>query len=346
MSTEIHQWLAAAVEAGASDLHILCGHRPTIRLHGQLIALDGPLLDNPSVQQALFAVCPEDALVRFQSQHNVDFALQIDLQGSPHRFRTNYYVSNQELGACFRFIPDQIPEFDWAGFPKELASRLIDFRNGLVLFTGVTGSGKTTSLAMVIELLNQAGGQRIITVEDPIEYLFPRVEDSIVTQREVGRDVQSFADGLRYGLRQDPDVILVGEIRDRETAQMALSAAETGHLVFSTLHTRDCKGAISRFTDLVPQNIQTELRSQLAMSLRAVVSQHLLPSEEGDKRELALEVMFNTNPIASAIRLGKIESIDTGIMTGRADGMVSLAESIRQLQDSGRISRETAARFL
>ncbi len=338
-------WLTTAVDCGASDLHVVCGHQPTIRLHGQLQALDAPTLDAASVQQALFSICPEDAAKRFRSEHNVDFALELDLLGSPQRFRVNFYVSNQEMGACFRVIPSRIPDFDWAGFPRQLAGRLTELRNGLVLITGVTGAGKTTSLAMVLDLINQAGGHRIITVEDPIEYIFPRVQQSIVTQREVGRDVKSFADGLRFGLRQDPDVLLVGEIRDRETAQMALSAAETGHLVFSTLHTRDCKGAISRFTDLVPQNIQSEIRSQLSMSLRAVVTQHLLPSIDGEKRELALEIMFNSTPIASAVRLGKIESIDTGIMTGRAEGMVSLDESVRQLYEQGRISRETANRF-
>ncbi len=218
-------------------------------------------------------------------------------------------------------------------------------RNGLVLITGVTGAGKTTTLAMLLDMLNQAGGYRIITVEDPIEYIFPQVASSIVTQREVGRDVQSFADGLRYGLRQDPDVMLVGEIRDRETAQIALSAAETGHLVFSTLHTRDAKGAVSRFTDLVPQSIQSEIRSQLSMSLRAVVTQHLLPSIDEGKRELALEIMFNSNPIASAIRMGKIESIDTGIVTGRSEGMLTLDESVRRLLEQGKISVEVANRF-
>ena len=220
------------------------------------------------------------------------------------------------------------------------------FRNGLVLIAGVTGAGKTTTLAMLVNLLNREGGYRIITVEEPIEYLFPQCDQSVVTQREVGHDVRSFAEGLKYGLRQDPDVILVGEIRDRATAQMALSAAETGHLVFSTLHMRDAKGAITRYADLFPQSVQNEIRSQLSMSLRAVISQHLLPSLQQDKRELALEIMFNSSPIASAIRFGKIESIDTNIVTGRASGMVSLDESIKRLLNAGRISRDTADQFV
>lgn len=344
-SVPIRDWLAAAVDKGASDLHVVSGHRPTVRCHGKLEAIDDAELQNDRLADALFSLCDDRTKATFEAEHNVDFALEVTLGGSNQRFRVNYYVSNGLYGACFRVIPSQIPELEWAGFPRELAQRLCEFRNGLVLITGMTGAGKTTTLAMILELLNRAGGYRIITVEDPIEYIFPRVPHSIVTQRELGRDVQSFADGLRYGLRQDPDVILVGEIRDTETAQMALSAAETGHLVLSTLHTRDAKGAISRFTDLAPQSLQTEVRSQMSMSLRAVISQHLLPSIDGDKRELALEVMFNTNPIASGIRLGKIESIDTAILTGRADGMISLNESVRQLWEDGRISMEVANRF-
>jgi twitching motility protein PilT len=250
------------------------------------------------------------------------------------------------MGACFRIIPAEIPDFQWAGFPLELADTLAHFRDGLVLISGVTGAGKTTTLAMIINLLNQEGGYRIITVEEPIEYIFPPHAKSVLTQREVGGDVQSFADGLKYGLRQDPDVILVGEIRDRETAQMALSAAETGHLVFSTLHTRDAKGAVSRYADLFPQSVHTEIRSQLSMSLRAVVSQHLLPSVDDSKRVLALEIMFNNSPIASAIRFGKVEAIDNSIVTGRAEGMVSLDESLKRLLQAGKISRDVAEHYV
>src|SRR5690606_32401595 len=184
----------------------------------------------------------------------------------------------ESIGACFRVIPETIPDFHWAGFPRDLADRLISFRNGLVIFSGVTGAGKTTTLAMIIKLLCEQGDYRVVTIEEPIEYRYPRTSGSIVTQREVGRDVGSFHEGLKYALRQDPDVILVGEIRDRETAQTALSAAETGHLVFATLHTRDAKGAISRYADLFPQDTQHEVRAQLSNSLQAVIGQHLLPS--------------------------------------------------------------------
>ncbi len=200
---------------------------------------------------------------------------------------------------------------------------------------------------MIVELLNRTRGQRILTIEDPVEYRFPHCSSSVVTQREVGRDVASFADGPRFGLRQDPDVILVGEIRDIETARMALSAAETGHLVFSTLHTRDAKGAISRYADFFPQQVQNEVRSQLASGVRAVICQRLLPSVvEGEKQELALEIMFNTPAIGAAIRIGKLESIDNTILTGRADGMVSMDESIKRLLSTNRFSRATAESFV
>jgi len=343
----LRSWLAKAAESGASDLHVVVHHPPVLRLHGELVELSSAALDSETVQGLLTPLCPLHAMDRFRSDKNCDFAFELPGGEQGQRFRANYFLCGQQMGACFRAIPSQIPTFPWAGFPEELAHRLAQYRNGLVLFCGVAGSGKTTSLAMIVNLLNREGGYRIITVEEPVEYLFQRVSHSVVTQREVGLDVHTFADGLKYGLRQDPDVILVGEIRDRQTAQMALSAAETGHLVFSTLHTRDAKGAISRYADLFPQDVQREIRSQLSFSLRAVVSQHLLPSiEKGDKRVLALEIMFNNAPIASAIRFGKIESIDTAILTGRGEGMLTLDESIKRLWHDGRISRETAESYV
>ncbi len=343
----VRAWLTQAAEAGASDLHLVVGHPPVLRLHGTLQGLADSTLDGDTLRRLLTPLCPEPIFSRFLSEKNADFSLELEIDGRLQRFRVNYFLSGQHLGACFRVIPSEIPDFEWAGFPPSLADRLAHFRNGLVLICGVTGSGKTTSLAMIINLLNQEGGYRIITVEEPVEYLLPKAPHSVVNQREVGTDVHSFADGLKYGLRQDPDVILVGEIRDRKTAQMALSAAETGHLVFSTMHTRDAKGAVSRYADLFPQSVQRDIRSQLSLSLRAVLSQHLLPGlQEGQKRALALEVMFNNTAIASAIRFGKIESIDNSILTGRSDGMVTLDESLRRLLQDGRISRETAGRYM
>lgn len=297
-------------------------------------------------------------------QKNLDFSLQVLVQGEQRRFRANYFWSSVGLGACFRLIPAAIPSLAWTGFPEELLRRILGFRNGLVLLCGVTGSGKTTSLATILHRLYQQGGHRIITIEDPIEYVFgnsegnPLVDSevesspfqtppSLVTQREIGNDVHSFADGLKYGLRQDPDVILVGEIRDGETARMALSAAETGHLVFSTLHARDAKGGISRFLDLFPTHVQGEIRSQLATSLRTIVCQWLLPSiNDGEKQQLALEVMMLPPAIGSAIRSGKLESIDNYILTGRAEGMICMNESIKRLVQAGRVAVEVAEQYV
>ncbi|MGE5190983.1 MAG: type IV pilus twitching motility protein PilT, partial [Deltaproteobacteria bacterium] len=291
----------------------------------------------------LCALCPPEAFLRLEARKNIDFSFDLDDSGRISRFRANVFHNGGQLGAALRVIPSTIPDFAWAGFPFALAQRLAALRDGLVIVTGVAGSGKTTTLAMIVNLLNQSCGFRIITVEDPVEYVFPRAGGSLVTQRELGSDVLTFADGLKSGLRQDPDVILVGEIRDRETAQMALSAAETGHLVFSTLHTRDAKGAISRYADLFPQDVQGEIRAQLALSLRVVISQRLLPgTERGAKRHLALEVLWNTHPIANGIRIGKLESIDNYLLTHRDEGMVSFDESVRQLLRAGKIARETA----
>jgi twitching motility protein PilT len=345
--TEIRNWLTAAIEAEASDLHVVPGYPPTLRVHGELRQCDAAALEAGTVRELLVRLCPAYAMGRFRAARNVDFALELTLRGRVERFRVNYFLSDEQLGACFRVIPSAIPDFQWAGFPEDLAHRLAHYRNGLVLICGVVGSGKSTTLAMLINQLNQEEGYRIITIEEPVEYLFPKTPVSVVTQREVGRDVLTFADGLKYALRQDPDVILAGEIRDRETAQMALSAAETGHLVLSTLHTRDAKGAISRYADLFPQSVQQEVRSQLALSLRAVVSQHLLPNVKKEaKRVLALEIMFNTPAVGAAIRFSKLESIDTVILTSRAEGMRTLDESIKQLLKEGRISRKTAERFI
>lgn len=340
---KLRNWLGHAVQAGASDLHLIVGYPPVLRLHGDLMELAEPALEGEEMHGLLCALSPAEAFVRLQTQKNVDFSFELAINGSVHRFRANLFQAGRHLAACLRVVPSAIPDFEWAGFPFVLAERLAFERDGLVIVTGATGSGKTTTLAMIVNLLNQAGGYRIITVEEPVEYLFPRAANSVVTQREVGGDVLSFADGLKYGLRQDPDVILVGEIRDRETAQMALSAAETGHLVFTSLHTRDAKGAISRYADLFPQDVQRDIRAQLAMSLRAIVSQRLLPAlEKGAKRHLALEVLWNTHPIASGIRLGKLESLDNYLLTSRDEGMISFDESIRQLLRAKKISREVA----
>jgi twitching motility protein PilT len=340
---KLRAWMVQAMDRGASDLHLIAGYRPTLRLHGDLIELNEPPLDADEARALLTALCPADGRTQLHTQKNLDFSFELPRNGPSTRFRVNLFHAGGQIGACLRLVPDTIPDFAWTGFPEDQAHRLAHVNDGLIIVTGPSGSGKTTTLSMIVNLLNMTGGYRIITVEEPVEYLYPPVASSVITQREVGRDVLTFADGLRSGLRQDPDVILVGEIRDQETAQMALSAAETGHLVFSTLHTRDAKGAVTRYADLFPQEVQRDVRAQLALSLRAVVAQRLLPDRvPGEKRHLALEIMWNTYPIASAIRTGKVESIDNYLLTGRNDGMVSFDESVRLLLRDGKISRAVA----
>ncbi len=346
----IKRWLMETAIGGASDLHLVAGYPPIRREHGVLMPIAAETLTPSQVHAAIRELCPTASFERFEQQRNLDFAMELpDPQtGQPNqRFRVNLFYSGESPGACIRIIPSSIPDLQWCGFPQALADRITNLRNGLVVFSGVTGSGKTTSMAMIIQQLALRHGHRIITIEDPIEYRFPRTSDSIITQRELGRDVDTFAAGLKYAMRQDPDIILVGEIRDQETARMALSAAETGHLVLTTLHTRDAKGAITRLVDLFPTHNHSETCSMLAVGLRIVVCQHLLPNVvPGEKRELALEVMLNTNPIAAAIRLGRIDSLDNAILTGRKDGMVVLDDSIGTLYREGKISRETAERFV
>ena len=343
LNHRLRGWLESAAEKQASDIHLVAGYPAVLRVFGKMIPIEKDSLSESSILESLKPIVSDEMVQRLSSDKNSDFAFSTVIGNDAYRLRVNLFLACGSVGACFRLIPDSIPDFRWSSFPEELAKKIASFRNGLVLFTGVTGSGKSTSLAMIINLMNRSGGYRIITVEDPVEYRFPICESSVVTQRELGGDVDSFADGLKFGLRQDPDVILVGEIRDSETAKMALSAAETGHLVLSTLHTRDSKGAISRYADMFPQQVQNEIRCQLASCIRAVICQRLLDSSlPNEKQELALEIMFNNAAIASAIRTGKLESIDNYILTGRSDGMLTMDESIKRLVASGAIRMETA----
>ena len=334
------------VEREASDLHLLPGYRPMLRVNGEL----SPAGDAPLAAERLLpmiaTLAPPAVAARLGQATDLDFAAQFPHDGKIVRVRVNVMSARGQPGACLRLIPSAIPPISELGFPDELAARIDKLTNGLVLVTGITGSGKTTTLAALVQRFNAAGGYRIITVEEPIEYIFPPTPTGLVSQREVGVDVASFYDGLRFGLRQDPDILLVGEIRDRDTAQLALSAAETGHLIFATLHTADAKGAITRLVDLFPSETHDDVRTQLSMSLRLVVAQHLLPPpQRGGRRVLALETMTANFAVRAAIRAGKIESLDTAIQSGRKDGMVSLDACLRELVTQGRIDLATARQF-
>ena len=342
-----------ATGQGASDIHFLSDQIATMRLHGELNPINHDPIHALSLEQFLESVCGQDLWGQFQEKRNLDLAVECNdprtgpTPGCSQRFRLNLFYSGDRVGSCFRVIPSVIPDFAWANFPTSIASKLIGLRNGLVIFSGVTGSGKTTSMAMMIQEILRNEAQRVITIEDPIEYILPSEGGSLISQREVGRDVDSFSEGLKYSMRQDPNIILVGEIRDEATARMALSAAETGHLVLTTLHTRDAKGAITRLVDLFPNNNHSESCSLLAIALRAVVCQHLLPSIfEGEKRELAVEVMYNTHPVAAAIRSGRFDSLDNAILSGRKEGMIALDESVRRLLQEERILESVAEHYV
>ena len=349
-------WLLDAASAVASDLHLVSGYPPTRRQNGELVSIREQLLSNAEIDACLKSICTPEQLSAFERQRNLDFAFMLDAEGrlqessesqeGGQRFRGNLFYSSGTAGVCIRVIPKRIPTLEENNFPRGLAEKLVSYRNGLIIFSGVSGSGKTTSMAMILDALSRQGGKRVITIEDPVEYLFPYIGDSIVTQREVGRDVDCFSTGLRHSLRQDPDIILVGEIRDAETARIAMSAAETGHLVMSTLHSRDAKGAITRMWDLFPPSKQNETQTMLAASLRAVVCQHLLPSSiAGERRELALEVVVRNNAVAAGMRTGRIDTLETAILAGRKEGMVTLDESLGDLLRQGRITHETAVQF-
>lgn len=340
--------LYQAAARSASDVHFVPGYPITLRVHGTLEPADDAPLDASTLQQMIRQWMPPRLLERMEAatEKSFDFSVSIEHDDQPCRFRANVYLAQGQWCACLRHVPNQIPTFEWLGFSEALAQRLLAHKNGLVAITGVVGSGKSTTLAALVHLLNVRGGVRVITVEEPVEYVHQPVSTSVITQREVGRDVDSFLDGLRSGLRQDPDVILLGEIRDRETAQMALTAAETGHLILATLHTQDAKGAITRITDLFPGDAQDDVRTQLALSLRSVVSQHLLPAAQpGEKRVLALEVLHVNHPVRAGIKFGKIDSIESAIQTGRREGMISLDDDLSRLVAEGRVTPETARRF-
>ena len=355
VDAKLAAWLIESAKLLASDVHLVEGHPPYRRENGSLVAICDETLTKSDIEQGLRNICSDTQQVALAKDRNLDFAFMLDengnaiecaVAGDTYRFRGNLFYSGHSPGACIRVIPGKVPELEQNNFPVELARCLTAYRNGLIIFSGVTGSGKTTSMAMMLKMLTQKGGKRVVTIEDPIEYQLSEIKNSLISQREVGQDVPCFASGLRYALRQDPDIILVGEIRDAETAQIAMSAAETGHLVMTTLHSRDAKGAITRSADLFPVSKQNEIQTMLAASLRGIVCQHLLPSSvPGERRELALEVLLRNNAVAAGIKTGRIDSLENAILAGRKEGMIAFDDSLNSLLRQGRITEEVAMQF-
>jgi len=323
---------------GASDLHISAGAPPMLRIDGAL----GPIDDatpwsREVVRDTLMGLLSPYERQRFEESLELDFAYTLTANA---RFRVNYYMDRGSMSAAFRIIPNEVKQLAQLGIP-EVVSQFATLPRGLVLVTGPTGSGKSTTLAALIDIVNSTRTDHIMTVEDPIEFLH-RNKKSLVHQREVGRDTQSFSSALKHVLRQDPDVILIGELRDLETISTALTAAETGHLVFATLHTQDAAQTIDRIIDVYPPHQQMQIRSQLASTLQGIVCQTLVKRASGVGRVVAAEVLMMTPAIGNLIREGKTFQIGSAMQAGRAQGMSTLDQHLAELVNSGTISRQSA----
>jgi twitching motility protein PilT len=337
---DLNGLLSRAVELGASDVHLKVGRPPMLRRDGELAPLDGePPLDDGALEGVLATVAAHvpERLQRFHETGDLDVAYQAE--GLP-RFRVNGFRQRGAISFAFRAIPKKVPDFEDLGLPGGVRS-LADEHRGLVLVTGATGSGKTTTLAAMIGHINATRRQHVVTIEDPIEILHPDAE-CIVNQREIGLDTPSFGEALRRALRQDPDVILIGELRDAETAQTALQAAESGHLVFSTLHTIDAAETCARLIEFFPSEKQQVIRSILAGVLRGVVSQRLLPRLDGG-RVAAVEVMVTNARIADLIREGRSDEITDAVAEGEYFQMQTFSQALIELVLDGRVDREIAA---
>ncbi|RJP30621.1 MAG: type IV pilus twitching motility protein PilT [Candidatus Omnitrophota bacterium] len=321
----------------ASDLLLTAGAPPVLRIHGNLTRTDFPPLIPKEVKQLVYSLLSEDQRLVFEREKELDFSLGM---GAEHRFRVNVYLQKGCVAAAFRPIPNTIPKLKDLGLPP-LVYDLAFSPQGLILVTGPTGHGKSTTQASIIDLINTNKRCHIISVEDPIEYVHQN-KNSIVDQRELGGDTLSFSTALKYVLRQDPDVILIGEMRDLDTIQAALTAAETGHLVLATLHTNDAVQTIDRIIDVFPQHQQQQVRVQLSLTLSAVVSQRLLPKKSGNGRVLAVELLKNVHSSANLIREGKSHQLYSVIETGSKDGMTTMDASLIRLYQRGIITMEEA----
>lgn len=337
MERTIVDYLHSLVRANGSDLHLSVGMSPSLRVAGELRQLKADVLTEESLFSLLVSILTDSQRAKLEENFELDFALNINGVG---RFRGNAHYVRGAVEATFRHIRDVIPTLDELGH-KRILKQLCHMKDGLVLVTGVTGSGKSSTLAAMIKLISQQKKGVIITVEDPIEFVFTHGK-SAVKQREVGADTHTFGDALKYALRQDPDVIMVSELRDMETIQAAITAAETGHLVLATLHTIDAPRTLDRLIDVFPSGQQSQIIAQLANCLRAVVSQRLIKTGGSDDRVLAEEVMVVNHAIRNCIRERKFEQIDGLIEIGAKDGMFTIDHHLAELLKDGKITVEDA----
>lgn len=337
MSVTIDELLRALVQSGASDLHLKAGQPPLMRVRGELRRYPEFQMTEHEHTEMLLGMLNDDRRHKLITLREVD--LSYNLEGAA-RFRVNMFWQRGKLGSVMRVIPHEIRTIDELNMPQ-VCKKVALLARGLVLVTGPTGSGKSTSLAAMIDEINRNKRAHVMTIEDPIEYVHPD-KRAIINQRELGTDTESFSEALRHVLRQNPDIILVGEMRDLETIQLAITAAETGHLVMSTLHTVDAAQTIDRIVDVFPPEQQAQVRTQLSVTLQAVVSQTLLPTKDGKGRVAAYEVMLATPAIRTLIREGKTHQLYMDIQTGGEMGMQTLDGSLLNLLRQGKIDYEHA----
>jgi twitching motility protein PilT len=337
MSLDLRELLQMVVKKSASDLHLTVGEPPILRVDGELIPADAPKLTADETKRIIYSVLTDKQKVKFEEDMELDFSLYMP---NISRFRVNVHQQRGAVEAAFRVVLLNIRTLEELGLPA-IVGKLALKPNGLVIVTGPTGMGKTTTLAAMVDLINTERRCLIVTIEDPMEYLF-RNKQSIIKQREVGSDTHSFANALKHVLRQDPDVILVGEMRDLETISTAITAAETGHLVLSTLHTPDAPQTIDRIIDVFPPHQQQQIMVQLAACIQGIVAQQLLLRKDGKGRIVATEIMVGTDAVRACVRERRTHQLSTIIQTGSQHGMTTMDKSLKELYLRGIISYETA----
>ncbi len=326
-------------QQGASDLHISTGAPPIFRLHGEMVRVKSPNLTQEQAQALLFEILNTEQIEHYETTRDLDFAYEVpDLA----RFRGNVLDTHRGIAGVFRLIPSEILTADQLQLPEGVR-QMTRFNKGLVLVTGPTGSGKSTTLAAMIDLINTTRKEHILTLEDPLEFVHEN-KLSLLNQRQIGTHSQSFSNALKAALREDPDIIMVGEMRDLETIQLAMSAAETGHLVFGTLHTNSAPKTVDRIIDVFPKDAQEQVRAMLSESLKGVVCQQLLRTADGKGRVAALEIMLGNAAIGNLIREGKTFQIPSIIQTGRKDGMQLMDSHLTELLKDGKVTIEEAHR--
>ncbi len=337
IQTGLADYLLDTVRMGASDLHVTAGLPPMVRVTGSVQPLDYPSLTPNATCELIYDILTGEQRQRLESEWELDFSYSLPLSA---RFRVNVYFQKGALGAAFRTVPSEIKSLGELGLPKAVED-LTEKPRGLVLVTGPTGSGKSTTLAAMIDRINETRDEHIMSVEDPIEFLHTH-KKCIVNQREVNQDTKSFAQALKHVLRQDPDIILVGEMRDLETISLAVTAAETGHLVFGTLHTQDAPQTVDRIIDVFPPHQQSQIRAQLANALQGIITQTLVPRRDGDGRAVACEVLVPTPGVRNLIREGKNHQIYSAMQTGGKFGMQTMDAALVDLVRRRLISQEEA----